>query len=278
MTRLPLAAALAAALASPLPAFAQDAATVLATVDGTEITLGHLVALRGRLPAQYQQLADDVLFEAMLDQVIQQQVLADAMAGALTPGDEIGLENETRAFVAGLLIADVAGEEIADGALQAAYESEYGGVEAGTEYNADHILVATQEAAQAVKDAVDGGADFAEQAREASTGPSGPNGGQLGWFGAGMMVPEFEAAVAELAPGAVSDPVQTQFGWHVIRLNETREQAAPSLEEVSGALEEQIRQSRVEARIAELMDGAAIDRPEVEVDPALIRDDALLTE
>ena len=71
--------------------------------------------------------------------------------------------------------------------------------------------------------------NFAEVAREKSTGPSGPNGGQLGWFGPGMMVPEFQTAVEQLEVGAISEPVQTQFGWHVITLNDKRNQEAPDL-------------------------------------------------
>ena len=73
--------------------------------------------------------------------------------------------------------------------------------------------------AKAIVEELKGGADFAATAREKSTGPSGPGGGSLGWFGAGAMVPEFETAVAAMEAGDISDPVQTQFGWHVIKLN-----------------------------------------------------------
>jgi peptidyl-prolyl cis-trans isomerase C len=122
------------------------------------------------------------------------------------------------------------------------------------------------------------GADFAELATERSTGPSGPNGGQLGWFTAGMMVPEFETAVFELEPGEVSPPVQTQFGWHVILLNEMREQAPPALEEVRDELLNGLRRARVEARIDELMAEASIDRPELDIDPTVIANSDLLQE
>jgi len=76
------------------------------------------------------------------------------------------------------------------------------------------------------------GADFATLAKERSTGPSGPRGGELGWFGTGQMVPEFEQAVIGLEDGAVSEPVQTQFGWHVVKRNDSRNKSAPSLDEV----------------------------------------------
>ena len=102
MKRLMTGAAIALCLA--MPATAQDAGTVLATVNGTDITLGHLIAMRERLPQQYQQLPDDVLYQGMLEQLIQQQVLADAAREDLSGADAIGLENEARAFLAGRVI------------------------------------------------------------------------------------------------------------------------------------------------------------------------------
>ncbi|UWQ21954.1 peptidylprolyl isomerase [Jannaschia sp. W003] len=267
---------LAAALLAPLPAAAQDASTVLARVNGTEITLGHLVAMRARLPEQYRQLPDEVLYQGMLDQIVQQQVLADAARADIGRADELGLENETRAFLAGRMLERAATQPLDEAAVQAAYEERYASAEAAPEWNASHILVETETEARALKAQLDDGADFAELARSESTGPSGPNGGELGWFGTGQMVPVFEAAVAELEPGEVSDPVESQFGWHVVKLNETRLKEAPALEEVRPQIEQSLREAAVDAEIARLTDGAEVERPEVEVDPALIRDDALL--
>ncbi len=93
-----------------------------------------------------------------------------------------------------------------------------------------------------------------------------------------MMVPEFENAVFELEAGEVSAPVQTQFGWHVILLNDAREQAPPALEEVRAELIEGLRRSRVDARIEDLMGQAEIDRPELDIDPAVIANTDLLNE
>ena len=274
-------ALLAVALALPLPALAQDGAapdpsTVLATVGGTEITLANLVAMRARLPAQYQQLPDEVLYQGMLDQLVQQQILADAAREALTRGDEIGIENETRAFLAGRMIDRIAARPLDEAAVQAAYEAQFGGVEPATEWNASHILVETETEARAIVQQLADGADFAELAMEKSTGPSGPRGGALGWFGAGQMVPAFQAAVEGLEPGAVSEPVETQFGWHVVKLNETRLTEAPPLEEVRAQVEQALREAQVDAEIQRLTEAAAVTRAEVEIDPAVIRDDALL--
>lgn len=251
-----------------------DGATVLATVNGTDITLAHLVALRARLPEQYQSLPDDVLYTGMLDQLIQQQVLADT--ATKSRATEVGLENETRAFVAGREIERLTSEPLEEAAVAAAYAATYGDAPKGTEYNASHILVATEEEALEIKAELDGGADFGAVAKEYSTGPSGPNGGELGWFGTGMMVPAFEKAVAGMEKGQVSAPVQTQFGWHVIRLGDTREQAAPPLDEVRPEIEAQLRDEMVAAELQRLTDAAEITRADVKVDPAAVRDDSIL--
>ena len=276
MRRLLAATALTLALAPA--ARAQDAGTVLATVNGTEITLGHMIAMRDRLPAQYQQLPDEVLFQGLLDQLVQQQVLADAAREAITPADELGLENETRAFLAARVIDREAAEPLDEAEIEAAYERDYGAAEPETEWNASHILVESEAEARALKARLDDGADFATLAREESTGPSGPNGGELGWFGTGQMVPAFEAAVQDLEAGAVSDPVQTQFGWHVVRLNETRDRAAPPLEQVRPQIEQALRTARIDAEVGRLTEAATVERTDATVDPALIRDTTLLGE
>lgn len=190
----------------------------------------------------------------------------------------MGLENERRAFLAATLIDRIGTAAISEAELQAEYDAQFGAVGPVTEYNASHILLETEADAQAVIADLTEGADFAELARERSTGPSGPNGGNLGWFTAGMMVPTFEQAVFALGVGEVSAPVETQFGWHVIVLNETRYQAPPSLDEVRAELEDGLRRARVTARMEELTAAADIVRPEIQIDPAVIRDLDLLAE
>jgi peptidyl-prolyl cis-trans isomerase C len=280
MKRFLASAALVALSAMPLSAQDGEAGadTVLATVNGNEITVGHLIAMRRMLPQQYQELPPQVLFDGMLEQLVQQQVIADVAEEDMSTAMELGLENERRAFLAASYIDDVAMGDISEEDLQAEYEAQYASAEPAMEYNASHILVETEEEAQAIIDDLAEGADFAELASERSVGPSGPNGGQLGWFTAGMMVPEFEEAVFELEAGEVSEPVETQFGWHVILLGETREQQPPALEEVRAELIEGLRRARVDARVEELMSRAEIERPELDIDPAVIANDDLIEE
>ncbi|MEJ6393377.1 peptidylprolyl isomerase [Gymnodinialimonas sp. 2305UL16-5] len=271
--------AMAACLAAPVYADGHASGeTVLATVNGEDITLGHVVAMLQMLPAEYQQLPDQVLFDGMLEQLVQQQVLADAADDDISRQVELGLENERRAFLAAMYMDEVALTELPEEEVQAAYDEQYGSVEPERELNAAHILVETEEEALALIEELGEGAEFAELAAEHSTGPSGPNGGALGWFTAGMMVPEFEEAVFALEVGEVSSPVQTQFGWHIILLNDAREQPAPTLDDVRAELEEALRRERVDTRLEELTQAAEIERPEVDIDPTLIRNLDLIAE
>ncbi|UWR26429.1 peptidylprolyl isomerase [Sulfitobacter sp. S223] len=270
-------APLAFVAAMALPAAAQETVTadpsvVVATVGDTEITVGHMIVAWASLPQQYQDLPDDVLFQGILDQLVQQTALQQQFTGDLPKRVELQIENERRSLTAGEAINGIMEQPLSEEDVQAAYEEEYSNVDQEKEYNASHILVETEEAALAVVEELAGGAEFAAVAREKSTGPSGPNGGQLGWFGTGAMVPEFEAAVIALEPGAVSAPVKTQFGWHVITLNETRIQEAPALEEVREEIEMQIRQVRAQAKIEEVTSMADVDRSGAEgVDTSVIK-------
>lgn len=269
-------AALAVLLALPAQAEEVSAQTVLATVNGESITLGHVVAMRAQLPSQYQSLPDDVLFEGILEQLIQQTVLGQA-AGEVSRRAQIQLENERRALQAGEQLDKVLADAVTEEALQAAYDEIFANAEPIPEYNASHILVETEEEAAALIKLLEEGADFAALAREHSTGPSGPNGGSLDWFSEGMMVEDFENAVVVLEVGQVSPPVQTQFGWHVVILNDKRMQGAPALDEVRDELIELVQNNAVETAVAALLEVATIDRADISgIDPAVLRDDSLM--
>lgn len=266
-------AILAAAWA--LPVAAQDASTVVATVNGTEITLGHLAVLRSQLPEQYQALPDDVLFKGILDQVIQQTALAQAAEGMVSRRDELALENDRRAYLAGLALQDAVKAAVTDASIQAAYDARFKDAAPGTEYNAAHILVATEDEAKKIREQLDGGADFAELARQHSTDGSAQGGGALGWFGSGQMVKPFEDAVVALQAGQIGGPIQTQFGWHLVKLVETRVAAAPSLAEVRGELVSELEQATIDARIKAAADGATVTRSDEGIDPALLKSPTL---
>ena len=275
--RLTFLAPLAFAAALALPASAQETVTadpsvVVATVGDTKITVGHMIVAWASLPQQYQELPDDVLFQGILDQLIQQSALEQQFTGELPKRVAIQIENERRSLTAGEAINTIMEAPLDEAEVEAAYQADYGTPDQEPEYNASHILVETEEAALEVVAALEGGAEFAAVAREKSTGPSGPNGGQLGWFGKGAMVPEFEQAVIAMEPEAISAPVKTQFGWHIIRLNETRLPEAPTLEEVREQIEMQIRQVRAQTKIEEVTAAADVDRSGADgINPSVIK-------
>ncbi len=282
--RLLAAGATALALAAGAPAPAVLAAadqpkpgvdTVLATVDGVKITLGHVIALRERLPEQYKALPDDLLFKGIVDQLIQQTVMMNAMKDRLDTATRYGLDNETRAFLATALLDRLGAAEVPEADIKALYAERYDGKLPEQEWNASHILVKTKAEAEEIIRLLNEGADFAELARERSTGPSGKRGGELGWFGKGQMIKPFEDAVAKLAKGEIGGPVETRFGWHVIRLNDIRDVPVPGLEEVRKELVDELRQRAVDAEIERLTKAAKVERSDVQIDPALIRDTSL---
>ncbi|ARC36919.1 peptidylprolyl isomerase [Paracoccus yeei] len=250
-----LAAAALAAL--PLAAFAQDADTVVATVNGEAITLGQLVVMRQGLDAQTTQgLPDSALWDLMLDQMIRQTAVAQD-AQPLSKRDTAALEVEKRAYLAGSVLEKVASAEPTEDELKAAYDQAFGGQNAERqEYNAAHILVKTKEEAEAIEKQLKEGADFGALAAEKSTDPtSGPNKGDLGWFQPDQMVAPFADALKAMKKGDVSQPVETQFGWHVIKLIDQRAVVPPKFDEVKDQIAVQVRrdkvQAAIEARVAE---------------------------
>lgn len=239
------------------------AKTVLARVNGKEITLGHMIAARATLPEQYDNVPDEELFNGILQQMIQQEALAQAL-DTLPPLLATTLENEQRSLKAGEVIEDRLQTAVSEEDIQAAYDAQFADFESTEEFNASHILLETEEEAIAVKAELDGGANFVVTAREKSTGPSGPNGGDLGWFGTGMMVPSFEAATIALEVGGISDPVETQFGWHIIQLKDMRATEPPALDTVRDQIAGTLRNAAAVEIISTAADDADVVIPVIE--------------
>ena len=244
-------------------AVAQDvtADTVVAKVGDTEITLGEMIVARSQLPQQYAQLPNEVLFDGIIDQLVQQQLLADSIEEIPGRIDFI-LTNERRSMLAADVITDIAETSVTEDMIVAAHEERFADADEVPEFRASHLLVETEEEAAAAKTRIDEGAAFADVARDVSTGPTGPNGGDLGWFGTGAMVPEFETAITSLEVGGVSDPFETQFGWHVATLVETRSQPQPTLDETRQQITAELQEAAITAKLEQLTETAVIERPE----------------
>lgn len=242
---------------------APRADSVVAVVNGEAITLGQMIAMKEGLQGGAGDLPDVALWDLMLDQMIRQTAVAQVTAQSLTPRDRAMLELDRRGYLSAATLERVAKPEPTEDELRAVYDAAFGSDDSPkTEYSAAHILVATEDEAKAVAEELAGGADFATLAAEKSTDNSAANGGDLGWFTAEMMVEPFAKAVEALEPGQISAPVQSQFGWHVIRLNETREQTPPEFEQIREQLATQVRRNRVDAEIERLVSAASIEKTE----------------
>ncbi len=260
---------LAASLATVIfasPAMAQDAAPaedpVLATVNGEDILESEVRATQQGLPQQYRQLPFDMLKADLLTREINQRLLMGA-------GSEAGLadDEEVKAQIAALerrLIAETyldraLSDAITDDAIEAKYEEFIKTNEPEPQVHARHILLESEEDAKAIIAELDDGADFVELAKEKSTGPSGPNGGDLGFFNRADMVAPFAEAAFAMEPGTYSsEPVQTQFGWHVIKVEEKKEGTQPSLDEVRQQLVAEISRDAFNALVEDLRSDAEI--------------------
>ena len=155
---------------------------------------------------------------------------------------------------------DVIAGAVTEEAARAEYDDFVAQFQPQDEIRASHILVETEEEAQAVKAELEGGADFAELAKVKSIDPGSVNGGDLGFFGRGMMVQPFEEAAFALGEaGELSEPVQSQFGWHVIKLAEKRQSAPPTFEQVAPQIQQQLLMQSFTDKVEALMEGVEID-------------------
>ena len=256
---------------------AQDANTVLATVEDTNITLGHVIALQDRLTDQYKSLEDAVLFKGILDQLIQQAVLAKAIESQKNSIVQYSYENELRAFLANTYISIISKDALNEKDIKNFYEANYSSSQSEKEFNAAHILLKTEAKAIAVKKQIAAGENFSDLAKNHSTGPSGSRGGDLGWFGKGAMVPAFEKAALALEIGAVSDPIETQFGWHIIKLNNSRLKTPPSLEDVRVEIERALKEKYISDKVRKITSAAKVVRAEVSIDPSIVRNIGLVS-
>lgn len=265
---------LAILLSSAMPApsaRAQEASeTVVATVNGKTITEADLEIARNDFGENLAQYPEDQRRNILIDVLVNLQLLAaeaEKTGLASTPAFERRL-----AYVRARTLRDSYFEteiegDITDETMRAAYDEQIGSIEQPEEVSARHILVDTEEDAKAVVEALNDGADFATLATEKSTGPSAQNGGDLGFFEKGMMVPAFAEAAFALDVGSISAPVQTQFGWHVIKVEEKRTKPAPAFEEIESQLREFLIRNKFAEVITKLKEGATID---IVADPDMI--------
>ena len=251
--------------------------TVLVSVNGEDITVGNIISFQSRLSDQYQSMEDSVLFDGILKQLIQQTILSQKV-NINSDRIKYALENQTRAFLSTELVGKLSEIEVIESEIESLYVKFSTDIERKKEYNASHILVETETEAEELLLKLKNGADFSELAKTYSTGPSGAQGGNLGWFGQGAMVPTFENAVIKLKIDELSVPVQTQFGWHLIKLNDVRKTPVPTIEEVRKELITEIKKKKIDFEMSKIIDSADVIYSDLEIDPKIIREVSMIND
>ncbi len=261
LSRIPAFAILAAAVLSLTTLSVQAAeGDVVATVNGKPITRAELESFRSsrkdNKPQSEQALLEELVNLELLRQKAEQEGLDKR------PETQAELKNLRRRALAGAELQryiDAHKAELDEKALRKEYEEQIARMPK-LEYKARHILVNTKEEAQQIIQELEKGADFAELAKKKSKGPSGKNGGDLGWFKPQNMVKPFSEAVAKLKKGEFTKtPVQTQFGWHVILLEDTREVQPPAYEDIKDQLRSIVVTKAVQKHLKALRESAKVE-------------------
>jgi peptidyl-prolyl cis-trans isomerase C len=231
----------------------------VATVNGIAITQTDLNSMTSaRQMGGHGAPADENLDDAIGMELIRQKAVAEKLHEDPEVAAEINRQ-ATSVLVSAYVRNMVETQPVSDEDLRKEYDTRVGS-SAGKEYKSRHILSKTQDEAEANIAELKKGKDFAKLAEEKSTGPSGPEGGDLGWASPNNYVPEFSAAMTALEPGKYSEtPVQTQFGWHVILLEEVRDSQLPDFESVKPQLQRMVVNQRIGDFVQQLKDEAKID-------------------
>ncbi|MCK9553593.1 peptidylprolyl isomerase [Aquamicrobium sp.] len=262
-------AAAAAEAATPV-----DPKAVVATVDGQTITEADLELAQSELAQQFAQLPEAQRRAAALSAAIEVRVLSNkAIAEGLDKDEDFQRRAaflQARALHGQLVEKEVVGK-ITDDEIRARYDKEISATTPVNEVHARHILVKTKEEADKIVKDLDGGADFEKLANEHTTDPSGKaSGGDLGYFGPGQMVPEFEKAAFEIAPGSYGkEPVQTQFGWHVIKVEDKRAKEPPAFDMVKEQVKSLLIRDKYFALVKDARAAAKIDIPDADLKKAV---------
>jgi len=253
-------------LLASLPARAEDANPVLAKVNGSEIRQSDVALAEEELGPSLAQMDPASKSENVLSFLIDMKIVAKA-AEAKKIEDRDDFKNRL-AFARNRLLMDnllaVEGKAATtDEAMKKVYEEASKQITDEEEVHARHILVETEDEAKAIEVELKNGADFAELAKKKSKDPGASDGGDLGFFTKDQMVPEFSAVAFALEPGKISDPVKSQFGWHIIKVEEKRKRKAPDFEQVKSQIETYVTRKAQADYVTKLREGAKIERLDI---------------
>lgn len=253
---------------------ASEGNPVVAIIDGKKIYRDEVTPMMQQALSSglaQQNIDPAQLFPYFLEQYINGELVLAAANKAKIEKDEMykeQMKTVRNQIKRNIFLVKMADKRVNDTALQVLYKERIGGAADIEERHARHILVETEAKAKSLIKKLKGGADFVKLAKENSTGPSAPNGGDLGYFTQKDMVAEFADAAFALKKGGVSSkPVQTKFGYHVIKVEDVRKRAKPTFEEAKSALEQELRKTILDGYLRELRDQAKIETFDVNGKP-----------
>jgi peptidyl-prolyl cis-trans isomerase C len=266
----------AVAVAGPIPAAAQsDANPVLARVGGTEIRQSDIALAEADIGGGLQPSPPEVRQEALLTYLIDVTLIAKAAEEqklADTPGFDRRLAYARQKVLMEALLDKASKDASNEAAMKKVYDESVAQNKPVEEVSARHILVETEDKAKEVLAKLKAGTDFAELAKAESKDPGAADGGSLGYFTQDQMVPEFASVAFKLEKGALSDPVKTQFGWHIIKVEDKRNKPVPSYEQVKEQIQTFVVRRAQAELVGKLRESGKVERisqkPETPAAPA----------
>src|SRR6202163_1015612 len=254
---------LALVLLSGLPVRAQDANPVLAKVNGAEIRQSDVALAEEELGPSLAQMDPATKKDNVLSFLIDMKIVAKAAEDKKIENNEDFKKRLTftrNRLLMDSLLATEGKAATTDEAMKKVYEEASKQITGEQEVHARHILVETEDEAKAIAAELKKGADVAELAKKKSKDPGASDGGDLGFFTKDQMVPEFSAVAFTLEPGKISDPVKSQFGWHIIKVEEKRNRKAPDFDQVKAQIETYVTRKAQADYVAKLREGAKVER------------------
>lgn len=237
---------------------------IVANVNNEDISLETMIHAMNELPPEIQSQPFMSYYEDLLERVIDIKLFAQEgkkMKLDEEPSVRAAIDFVIEKVLMQAFLSKYVQENIKEENLKASYNNFIADETSREEIKASHILMDTESEAIDVINMLNDGDDFAELAKNKSTGPSGPSGGDLGWFKRGQMVPPFEKAAFSLNKNEISQrPVQTQFGWHVIKIFDKRIPEAPSYESMKSKLIQDLERKIVSKKIQDLRNDALIEK------------------
>ncbi|MDH3580460.1 MAG: peptidylprolyl isomerase [Hyphomicrobiales bacterium] len=262
---------IAGVAAVSLPAVAQDD-KVLARVGGVDITETDIVTARAEIGSEIASIPLKDRQRVLVEFLIENQLLAAAAEAekmSETPGFDNRLKYYRRRALRDMYFEKKVRDAVSEDSARKIYDDQVGQLKEETEVNARHILLKTEEDAFEAIERFNRGDDFAALAKELSQGPSKTQGGDLGYFTKGQMVKEFDEVVFKLKKGEVSEPVKTQFGWHVIKLEDKRQKKPPAFDDVKDRIVSALVQQKAQEVMQSLRAKADVEIVDPEIKKAM---------